>query len=43
MSRSRRDTGCKDDNGESKTGSGYVYVFINNINVTWCIYKLSVM
>lgn len=34
MRRSKRDTGCNDDNGESKTGSGYVYVFINNINVT---------
>lgn len=40
--RSRRDTGCHDDD-ESKTGSVYVYVFINNINVTWCLYKLSVM
>lgn len=44
MRRSRCDTGCNED-GESKTGSEYmyVYVFINNINVTWCIYTLSVM
>lgn len=43
MSWSRCDIGCKDDNGESKIGLGYVYVFINNINVIWCIYKLFVM
>lgn len=31
--RSKRNTGCNGD-GESKTGPGYVYVFINIINVT---------
>lgn len=41
---SRCDIGCNED-GESKNGLEYmyVYVFINNINVIWCIYKLFVM